>query len=62
MNPYLEKLNFSQLIELFLQTTKEFVSALETESSYKELNYLRKQIRMISEGIEKKRAEYKHAC
>lgn len=55
MNPYLEKLNFQQLLELFLSVTKEFIRALETERSFKELKYLREQIRGISEMIELKK-------
>lgn len=55
MNPYLEKLNINQLIDLFMYTTREFISALESERSFKELKYLRDQIKSISEVIESKK-------
>jgi hypothetical protein len=59
MNPYLEKLNFQQLLELFLTVTKEFITALETERPFKELKNLREQVRSISEMIELKKLRLK---
>jgi hypothetical protein len=55
MNSYLKKLSFPQLLDLFIYVTKEFISALESESSFKELRYLRDQIKAISKVIEEKK-------
>jgi hypothetical protein len=62
MNPYLEKLSFQQLLNMFMKTTKEFIAALETQRSFKELKLLRDEIRTISEVIEAKRNQFKQAC
>lgn len=62
MNPYLEKLSFQQLLELFVYITREFIHALETERSYKELEQLRDQIKRISEMIKIKKHQLKAAC
>jgi|GEM_PF-5218075 len=55
MNPLLEKLNFNQLLELFMRTSREFIAALESNRSFKELKALREQVKKISEAIKIKK-------
>jgi hypothetical protein len=61
MNPYLEKLSFSQLLHLFMETTKEFVYGLEIGRSSMDLKFLRDNIKSISAAIEFKKTNLKGA-
>jgi hypothetical protein len=56
MNPYLQKMTVAQLQDLFIDTTKEFIWALELQASFVKLKHLRDQIKSISEVIESKKA------
>lgn len=55
MNPYLQKMTVAQLQDLFIQTTREFIWALEVQATFTKLKYLRDQIKSISEVIEAKK-------
>jgi hypothetical protein len=55
MNPYLQRMTVAQLQDLFIETTKEFVRALEIQAPFTQLKYLRDQIKSISEVLDNKR-------
>lgn len=56
MNPYLQRMSVAQLQELFIETTKEFVRALEIQAPFSQLKCLRDQIKSISEVLDNKKA------
>jgi hypothetical protein len=49
-----ERYNIHNLLELYLEESREFSSALESGVSWKQLQMLRDRIRRISELINKK--------
>jgi hypothetical protein len=61
MNPYLDKLSFPQLLKLFLETTREFLAALEKDRCLKDINKIREKIKTISRVIEGKRSQLRSA-
>jgi hypothetical protein len=56
MNPYLQKMSIEQLQDVFIETTREFVRALEMQAPFSKLKYLRDQIKGISEVIEARKS------
>jgi hypothetical protein len=48
-------MSVAQLQELFIETTKEFVRALEIQAPFSQLKYLRDQIKSISEVLDNKK-------
>jgi hypothetical protein len=61
MNPNLQKLTVSQLHDLFMETTLEFVRSLEAQASFSQLKDLRDKIKQISGAIDTKRQTEKTA-
>jgi hypothetical protein len=62
MNPYLQKMSIEQLQDVFIETTREFVRALEMQAPFSKLKYLRDQIKSISEVIESRRSsDFNHS-
>jgi hypothetical protein len=57
MNPYLQRMSVEQLQDLFLETTREFLRALEMQAPFTKLKYLRDQIKSISEVIEARKPD-----
>jgi len=51
-----------QLQDVFIETTREFVRALEMQAPFTKLKYLRDQIKSISEVIELRRSgDFNHS-
>ena len=55
MNPNLQDLTVSQLHDLFMETTLEFMRSLEAQASFSHLKELRDKIKEISQTIDSKR-------